>query len=129
LVVALLSFAGIVLTTFSSSSSNVFNNLVDNIGVLVAFYYGFTGIACAWAFRKTLGQNFRSNVTMVYLPLIGGLSLLFVCYQVMISGGATALPDMIVLASGIPFLLFTMFKTRNKTNFFKQPRVAYDTID
>ena len=129
LVVALLSFAGIILTTFSSSSSSVFNNLVANIGVLVAFYYGFTGIACAWAFRKTLGQNFRSNVTMVYLPLIGGASLLFVCYQVMISGGASALPDIVVLASGIPFLLLTMFKTRNKTNFFKQPRVAYDTID
>jgi len=129
MVVALLSFTGIILTTFSSSSSTVFNNLVDNIGVLVAFYYGFTGIACAWAFRKTLGQNFRSNVTMVYLPFIGGASLLFVCYQVIISGGATALPDMIVLASGIPFLLFTMFKTSGKTNFFKQPRVAYDTID
>ncbi len=129
IVVALLSFVGIVLTTFSSSSADVFNNLVDNIGVLVAFYYGFTGLACAWAFRKTIGQNFRKNVTMVYLPFIGGVSLLFVCYQVLISGGSTAIPDIVVLASGIPFMLFTMYITRGKTNFFKQQRVSYDTID
>jgi amino acid transporter len=129
IIVALASMFGILLTTFSSSSSTVFNNLVLNIGVLVAFYYGITGLACAWAFRKTLGQGFRANLMMVYLPFLGGAVLLYVCYQVMKSGGMTALPDLIVLLSSIPAYLLTWFFTRNTTNFFKQPRVSYDSIE
>jgi hypothetical protein len=66
---------------------------------------------------------------MVYLPFAGGAVLLYVCYQVMKSGGMTALPDLIVLLSSIPALLLTWFFTRNTTNFFKQPRVSYDSIE
>jgi amino acid transporter len=129
IIVALISMFGILLTTFSSSSASVFNNLVLNIGVLVAFYYGITGLACAWAFRKTLGQGLRANITMVYLPLIGGLALLYVSYKVMASGGTSALPDIIVLLSSLPALGLTWFFTRKSTNFFRQQLVSYDTID
>ena len=128
-IVALLSLFGIMLTTFSTSSASVFNNLVLNIGVLVAFYYGITGLACAWAFRKTIGQGFRANLTMVYLPFIGGAALLYVCYQVIKSGGSGSIPDIVVLASSVPALLITMLVTRGKTDFFKQPRVSYDSVE
>jgi amino acid transporter len=129
IIVSLLSLIGILLTTFSSSSANVFNNLVLNIGVLVAFYYGSTGLACAWAFRKTWGQGLRANMTMIVAPLIGGLALLYVCYQVMVSGGKTSIPVVIVLLSGIPALGVVMWTSRGKTEFFKQPLVAYESID
>ena len=128
-ILSFLSLFGIMLTTFSSSSANVFNNLVSNIGVLVAFYYGITGVACAWAFRKTLGKGFRPNLTMVYLPLIGGLALLFVCYQVLHSGGSSATPDLWVLGMGVPLTLIAWVTTRKKSGFFTQPLVAYDTIE
>ena len=128
-IVGLLSMFGILLTTFSSSSASVFNNLVANIGVLVAFYYGLTGLACAWAFRKTIGQGFRNNLTMVYLPFIGGVTLLYVCYQVMVSGGSTAIPDMVVLGSGIPIYLLMKLRIGKRTPFFTQRIVSYDTVD
>jgi len=128
-IVSFLSLIGILLTTFSQSSSNVFNNLVLNIGVLVAFYYGATGVACAWAFRKTLGQGIWKNITMVFLPFIGGVALLYVCYQVIVGGGSTSIPDVVVLLSGIPALLITLWVTRGKTEFFKQKTVAYDAVD
>ena len=128
-IVAFLSLFGIMLTTFSASSATVFNNLVLNIGVLVAFYYGFTGLACAWAFRKTIGKGLWANITMVLMPLLGGVALLFVCYQVIISGGSSSIPDVVVLLSGIPALLVTWIVTRNKTSFFKQKPISYDTID
>jgi amino acid transporter len=123
------SMVGIALTTLSPSINTVFNNLVTNIGVMVAFYYGITGVACAWAFRKTIGQGLKKNIEMVYAPFLGGIVLLFVCYQVMASGGSTALPDIIVLASGLPALFLTWFLTRGKTNFFKQPIVTYTNAD
>jgi amino acid transporter len=129
LILAFISLFGIMLTTFSSSSNAVFQHLISNIGVLVAFYYGITGVACAWAFRKTLGKGLRPNVTMVYLPLIGGIVLLYVCYQVIKSGGMTALPNIIVLASGLPLLLIAWVKTRGKSAFFTQPLVSYSEIE
>lgn len=128
-IIALLSLFGIMLTTFSSSSASVFNNLVLNIGVLVAFYYGITGIACAWAFRKTFGLNFRANLTMIVLPFIGGTVLLLVCYIVMKNGGKSSIPDIVVLASSIPALLIAMAVTKGKTKFWSQPLISYDTIE
>ncbi len=128
-ILSFLSLFGILLTTFSTSSSDVFNNLVSNIGVLVAFYYGITGLACAWAFRKTIGQGLWANLTMVYLPFIGGLALLFVCYEVLSTGGSSAYPDLWALFLGLPMLLAAWLATRHKTNFFSQPLVSYDTIE
>lgn len=129
LILAGLSLFGIMLTTFSTSSNTVFNNLVLNIGVLVAVYYGITGVACAWAFRKTLGQGFRANLTMVVLPFVGGVALLYVGYQVLKSGGSGAYPDIWVLALGVPLTFVTWLVTRKKSGFFSQPLVSYDTID
>ncbi|MBU6496110.1 MAG: APC family permease [Acidobacteria bacterium] len=129
LLVSGFSMAGIFLTTVSSSANSVFNNLVLNIGVLVAFYYGVTGLACAWAFRRTWGTSLRSTMAMIVAPLIGGLVLLYVCYDVIKAGGKTALPDVIVLVSSVPFVILTWWVTKGKTTFFKQPLVAYDTID
>lgn len=128
IIVAGASMVGIVLTTLSSSANNVFNNLVNNIGVLVAFYYGITGLACAWAFRKTLGKGLRANITMVVLPLIGGVALLYVCWVVIQQGGMTALPDDIVLLSSIPALYLAKWFSRGRSTFFAQSRVAYADI-
>ena len=126
---AFISLFGIMLTSFSSSSGHVFNNLVNNIGVLVAFYYGITGLGCASALRKTIGQNFRKNVTMVYLPFIGGVVLLYVCYKVMAAGGRSSIPDITVFALGIPLLFIAWVRARGKSGFFTQPLVSYDTVE
>ena len=34
----------------------MFSNLISDIGVLIAFYYGVTGVTCAWAYRKVAFQ-------------------------------------------------------------------------
>jgi len=129
LVLSFISLFGIMLTTFSSSSATVFNNLVLNIGVLVAFYYGITGLGCAWAFRKTLGKGLRANLTMVVLPFIGGVVLLYVCYQVLKSGGSGSYPVVIVLVAGLPLLLLAWVRTHRKDGFFAQPLVAYTELE
>ena len=66
---------------------------------------------------------------MVYLPFIGGVTLLYVCYQVMVSGGSTAIPDMVVLGSGIPIYLLMKLRIGKRTPFFTQRIVSYDTVD
>ena len=129
IVLAGASLVGVLLSVLSSSAGNVLNNLVNNIGVLVAFYYGITGLACAWAFRRTFGQRWRATVSMIVMPLVGGLCLLWVCWLVIKSGGMTALPDDIVLLSSVPALYVTKYVTRGRTTFFAQRPVAYNSLE
>ncbi|MES1169982.1 MAG: hypothetical protein ABUL47_04770, partial [Leifsonia sp.] len=49
--------------------------LVDSIGLMIAFYYGLTGFACVWFYRKTFYTSFRNFVMRFLFPLLGGLML------------------------------------------------------
>jgi amino acid transporter len=126
-ILAFVSLFGILLTTGSTSVNNVFTNLIDNIGVLIAFYYGVTGIACAWAYRKVAFQRIGFFFSGVLLPFVGGVFLLWVGYQVIKqSGWSASAPVIYTMAAGIPLVIIARFTT--KGNFFKQPVVAYTDI-
>jgi amino acid transporter len=50
-------------------------DLILSIGLLIAFYYGLTGFASAWMFRRDLGAGAKAALQKVILPLLGGLIL------------------------------------------------------
>jgi amino acid transporter len=56
-------------------SDNVLQDSILAVGILIAFYYGMTGFACAWEFRHDLHTG-RDVVMRLVLPLLGGLLLL-----------------------------------------------------
>jgi amino acid transporter len=56
-------------------SENVLGDSIIALGFMIAFYYGLTGIACAWYFRGALRRGLRATLTRVVAPLIGGLML------------------------------------------------------
>jgi len=62
----------------SLSGGNVIPDAVSAIGVMIAFYYGLTGFACAWYYRKDLGKSARNLWMQGILPLLGGLMLYFI---------------------------------------------------
>jgi amino acid transporter len=55
------------------SQGNVISDAVTAIGLYIAFYYGLTGFACAWYYRKTLRQSQRNLWMRGILPALGGL--------------------------------------------------------
>jgi amino acid transporter len=55
------------------SQGNVISDAVTAIGLYIAFYYGLTGFACAWYYRKTLLQSQRALWMRGILPALGGL--------------------------------------------------------
>jgi amino acid transporter len=62
-------------------SSNVLADSISSVGLAIAFYYGLTGLACTWYFRKELTSSARSLWFKGFLPGLGGLMLLFFfCY-------------------------------------------------
>ena len=51
---------------------------VDGVGLMIAYYYGQTGIACALYYRKYLFKSVKNFVFVGLLPMLGGLMLAFV---------------------------------------------------
>ena len=106
LILAFTSLLGIVLVSNVGSISNVFSNLISSIGVLIAFYYGVTGLTCAWAYRKVAFQSGKFFFTGILLPFVGGLVLLFVGGDVIKTAGwSGANADIITLLLGIPLVI------------------------
>jgi amino acid transporter len=66
-----------VLMNYSSNGIGVIGDAVIAIGLYIAFYYGLTGFACAWYYRKNLTSSARNLWMQGILPAAGGLMLWF----------------------------------------------------
>jgi amino acid transporter len=56
-------------------SENVLQDSILAVGIMIAFYYGLTGFACAWEFRHDL-KTPRDVLMRCVIPLLGGILLL-----------------------------------------------------
>ena len=120
----LIAGVGVTLTSFAPTVSSTFTNLIAQIGVLVAFYYGITGVACAWAYRKILFKSGTNLILAGILPLVGGIFLFWVAYQVVVQGGVgTSLPILITFGLGIPLVLSA--RLFGRADFFHRKMVTY----
>jgi amino acid transporter len=53
----------------------VIPDAVTAIGILIAFYYGGTGFACTWYYRRELGNSARDFLLKGLIPFLGGVML------------------------------------------------------
>ncbi|MDI5972396.1 APC family permease [Streptomyces sp. SL13] len=58
-------------------SQNLLADSIGSIGLMIAFYYGLTGFACVWYYRKVLTRSARDLWTKGVMPGLGGVLLLF----------------------------------------------------
>jgi hypothetical protein len=56
-------------------NGDVLGDAITALGFLIAFYYGFSGIACVVYFRKRLLRSVRDFLWVGVAPLLGGLML------------------------------------------------------
>jgi amino acid transporter len=56
-------------------SSSVLEDSLTAIGFPICFYYGFTGVACAFYYRHELTKSVRNMLLLAVGPMIGGLIL------------------------------------------------------
>ena len=75
-----------VFLVLNSVSSNILADSVTATGFGIAFYYGLTGLACPWFFRRELFKSARNAFLVGLLPLLGGLSL----FAILIDSGYQA---------------------------------------
>jgi amino acid transporter len=57
-------------------SQDILGDTIAAVGLMIAFYYGLTGFACAWFYRKTMWAKPRDILMQGVIPLLGGLILL-----------------------------------------------------
>jgi amino acid transporter len=62
---------------YVSNATGVFGDAVTAIGMFIAFYYGLTGFACVWYYRRNLTSSARNLWMQGILPLAGALILWF----------------------------------------------------
>jgi amino acid transporter len=56
-------------------STNVLNDTIDALGLMIAFYYGMTGYACVWWYRRQLTASARDFLLKGAMPFIGATIL------------------------------------------------------
>jgi amino acid transporter len=133
LISSFLAIVVIVLSVvFADSVGSVFSKLILDIGLLVALYYGITGIACAWAFRKVLTTSVTRFIFAGVLPFVGGVYLLLIAYCLIVpttlpfgqsADWGTSLPIIITVLLGIPLVILAAVTTRS--GFFHEKTVSY----
>jgi amino acid transporter len=74
------SIALYVAMNYLSNGSSVIGDSVTALGLMIAFYYGLTGFACVWYYRKSLTESARNLWLRGIFPLLGGLILWFAMF-------------------------------------------------
>jgi amino acid transporter len=80
--VSTLAMGGISIVLYAimniiGTANYVILDAVTSIGLFIAFYYGLTGFACAWYYRKNLTRSVRNLVMQGVIPVLGALMLWF----------------------------------------------------
>ena len=71
-------------------SESVLADSLTAIGFPICFYYGFTGVACAWYYRHELTESTRNFLLLGVGPVLGGLMLFGVGIKAAFYYGHTA---------------------------------------
>jgi amino acid transporter len=69
-IVSIVFYVGLTLV-----SENVLADSIGALGLMITFYYGMTGFACVWYYRKAVLRGGRDLLMKGVLPLLGGVLL------------------------------------------------------
>ncbi len=112
-----LALALLALSSASASIGSVMVRLISAIGVMVSLYYGLTGAACVWYYRRSLTADPR---TLIMRGIWPGLSAAFLLYlgarQTLALGCDVAGPTLAALALGLGPMWY--FRLRYRSAFY-----------
>jgi amino acid transporter len=125
LVITVLALFLMILSSSSESIGGLMSNLISSIGVMVAFYYGMTGLACTWYYRKTLRRNAKdfwiqgvwSTGSAIVLLIVGILQLPQLGWEV-------SLATVSAIAAGLIPMFY--FRAKYGSSFYSDPAEYHD---
>jgi amino acid transporter len=86
-------------------SRNILLDSISALGLMIAFYYGLTGFACTWYYRRTLFTGLRRFLAVGFGPFAGGAVLLFVFVRSCIDLGRASAGSTTYFGVGSPLVI------------------------
>jgi amino acid transporter len=125
LVITVLGLFLLILSSSSESVGAVMTSLISSIGVMVSFYYGMTGLACAWYYRRILRRNWKILVMRGIWP-VGSAIFLLILTVVQIPSLGFAVAAYTVGAIVLGLLPMFYFRQRYSSPFYSAPAEYHD---
>jgi amino acid transporter len=120
LVITVLAMVLLILSSASESISSVMQSLISAIGVMVSFYYGMSGLACAWYYRKTLGRSLSTLLLQGIWPVFSALTLFAVALLQLPQLGLQV-SSLTIGAMAVGVLPMWFFRRRYWSSFYTAP--------
>lgn len=128
----------VFLIAIGGEAQNPYYASIAAVGLMIAFYYGLTGIVCVVYYRKYLLHSWRNFVFVGLMPGVGGitLSIIFVkslidnykdteSYGSLLGAGSVFTIGVALLLLGVPLMFWCQ---RRYPDFFRIQRDPQDTI-
>ncbi len=116
--------AGVSLVLFAGSATvpsvnALMSDLINAIGVQVAFYYALAGIACAWHYRKAMSPGWRTIAFAVIVPAASALFVAWVgIYQLPHLGWRVSFLSIGSIVIGVAPLAY--YRRRYRGRFYRE---------
>ena len=127
-----------LLVVVGGEAQNPYYASIAAVGLMIAFYYGLTGIACVVYYRRYLLRNWRNFLFVGVMPGLGGvmLTVVFVkslvdnfkdteSYGSLLGAGSVFTIGVVLLLVGVPLMLWCQ---RRYPEFFRIQRDPVDVI-
>ena len=126
-VISIVWYVGLTLV-----SKNILYDSIASIGMFIALYYGVTGLACVYFFRKQLTRSVKTFVLVGVVPLLGAIMMGFILVKSIIdlsdpanseSGNAwfgLGPPLVIAIAFMIMGVILMLWRWLNHRAFFQR---------
>ncbi len=128
----------VFLIAIGGEAQNPYYASIAAVGLMIAFYYGLTGIVCVVYYRRYLFKNWRNFVFVGLMPGLGGLTLAFIfvkslvdnfqdteSYGSLLGAGSVFTIGVTLLVIGVPLMLVC---ARLYPDFFRIRRDPMDVI-
>jgi amino acid transporter len=86
-------------------SQNVLGDSIAALGLMIAFYYGLTGLACVIYFRRELLKSVKNFVYIGVLPFLGFASLAYLFVKSCIELGKVDAGSTVIFGVGGPLVI------------------------
>jgi amino acid transporter len=86
-------------------SENILADSIAALGLMISFYYGITGFACAVYYRRELTKSVKNFVYVGLLPVLGGVSLGYLFVRSCLELGKTSAGSTVILGVGGPLVI------------------------
>ncbi|MFM7425974.1 MAG: hypothetical protein ACKO7W_13455 [Elainella sp.] len=124
LVITILALFLLILSSSSTSIGSLMSSLISSIGVMVSFYYGMSGLACAWYYRKILRRDWKTLLMRGIYPATAAVFLLILgLLQLPSLGWSVSLFTIGAVAAGCLPMLY--FRRRYRSTFYSEQPECY----